>query len=289
MPRLEDLVATAQAAASAAAASSDTASTAAQFAADSIAGAVAQGVEQATADLDSRVAEKVNLSTSQTRGAVDLAVEARVDTLTHGELQQLGDDDHPQYHNDVRGDVRYWTKVLADERFAPLLHGHAQADIAGLTAALAGKASSVHTHQFADLPASAPRGRRDYYRIPAAIGPFGDTYVFPPDPAGAAHDAGRRIKVTVFISGWATAGTGMVLTPYRVPMTAGVSGAVQQISSDGAYIVFPTQYSDGFTWWFEDVIPSAGNWKYGFRAQGHLANQANIGIGSKILVEDIGV
>ena len=38
----------------------------------------------------------------------------------HGALGGLGDDDHPQYHNDTRGDVRYYTKTLADSTFEPL-------------------------------------------------------------------------------------------------------------------------------------------------------------------------
>ncbi len=32
----------------------------------------------------------------------------------HGELTGLGDDDHPQYHNDVRGDARYYTETELD-------------------------------------------------------------------------------------------------------------------------------------------------------------------------------
>lgn len=32
----------------------------------------------------------------------------------HGALSGLGDDDHPQYHNDTRGDIRYYTKTILD-------------------------------------------------------------------------------------------------------------------------------------------------------------------------------
>lgn len=32
----------------------------------------------------------------------------------HGTLSGLGDDDHEQYHNDVRGDIRYYTKAQTD-------------------------------------------------------------------------------------------------------------------------------------------------------------------------------
>ena len=37
----------------------------------------------------------------------------------HGELSGLGDDDHPQYHNNARGDARYYTQA----QIATLLAG----------------------------------------------------------------------------------------------------------------------------------------------------------------------
>lgn len=37
-----------------------------------------------------------------------------VGATDHGELVGLGDDDHPQYHNDARGDSRYYTQSLVD-------------------------------------------------------------------------------------------------------------------------------------------------------------------------------
>lgn len=50
-------------------------------------------------------------------------------TSDHGALTGLSDDDHPQYHNNTRGDARY----------SQLGHGHAIADTTGLQAALDGK------------------------------------------------------------------------------------------------------------------------------------------------------
>jgi len=35
----------------------------------------------------------------------------------HGALTGLGDDDHTQYHNDTRGDARYYTKTEADNKY----------------------------------------------------------------------------------------------------------------------------------------------------------------------------
>lgn len=50
----------------------------------------------------------------------------------HGALTGLADDDHPQYHNDTRGDARYYTQ-------------------AQITTFLAGKADSSHTHAASDI------------------------------------------------------------------------------------------------------------------------------------------
>lgn len=37
----------------------------------------------------------------------------------HGALTGLSDDDHTQYHNDTRGDARYYTKTLSDAAYEP--------------------------------------------------------------------------------------------------------------------------------------------------------------------------
>lgn len=50
----------------------------------------------------------------------------------HGGLTGLADDDHAQYHNDTRGDARYYTQ-------------------AQITTFLAGKADSSHTHATSDI------------------------------------------------------------------------------------------------------------------------------------------
>jgi len=42
----------------------------------------------------------------------------------HGELTGLTDDDHPQYHNNARGDDRYYTKTQTDANFATAAHNH---------------------------------------------------------------------------------------------------------------------------------------------------------------------
>jgi len=72
----------------------------------------------------------------------------------HGALTGLGDDDHPQYHDDARGDARYYTRPQADALLggkADSAHTHSIADTAGLQSSLDGKAAASHAHSFADV------------------------------------------------------------------------------------------------------------------------------------------
>lgn len=72
----------------------------------------------------------------------------------HGLLSGLADDDHPQYHNDTRGDARYYTKSQVDSSLsgkAASSHTHAISDTTGLQTALDGKASTSHSHAISDV------------------------------------------------------------------------------------------------------------------------------------------
>ena len=74
--------------------------------------------------------------------------------IDHASLNGLEADDHPQYHTDARGDVRYYTKAQVDAGLAGkanAAHGHSVADVAGLQAALDAKASASHGHAIADV------------------------------------------------------------------------------------------------------------------------------------------
>lgn len=74
--------------------------------------------------------------------------------IDHASLNGLEADDHPQYHTDARGDVRYYTKAQVDAELvgkANVAHGHGVADVAGLQAALDAKASASHGHTIADV------------------------------------------------------------------------------------------------------------------------------------------
>jgi hypothetical protein len=74
--------------------------------------------------------------------------------IDHASLNGLEADDHPQYHTDARGDVRYYTKAQVDAGLAgkaSAAHGHSVADVAGLQAALDAKANTSHGHAIADV------------------------------------------------------------------------------------------------------------------------------------------
>lgn len=74
--------------------------------------------------------------------------------IDHASLNGLEADDHPQYHTDARGDVRYYTKAQVDAGLAGkanTAHGHSVADVAGLQSALDAKASASHGHTIADF------------------------------------------------------------------------------------------------------------------------------------------
>lgn len=55
------------------------------------------------------------LLTTRAGGVIDGGAPAAGIT-DHGQLTGLGDDDHPQYHTDGRGDARYYTKAQVDAK-----------------------------------------------------------------------------------------------------------------------------------------------------------------------------
>lgn len=79
---------------------------------------------------------------------VDVAV-GTVGVTDHGALTGLSDDDHSQYHNDTRGDARYYTQTQIDALFAGLSADHG---------ALTGLADDDHTQYHTDA-----RGDARYY------------------------------------------------------------------------------------------------------------------------------
>ena len=87
-------------------------------------------------------------------------VDASGGSSDHGTLTGLSDDDHTQYHNDSRGDARYYTKSQVDTYLsgkADTSHTHSIANVTGLQTALDGKqasgsyAASSHTHTASEV------------------------------------------------------------------------------------------------------------------------------------------
>ncbi len=101
----------------------------------------------------------------------------------HGDLTGLEDDDHTQYHNDTRGDVRYYTKAQVDS-------------------SLSGKANTSHTHSASDIAS----GTLDTARI--ADGSIGLTKLV--DITNQIANQALVQVSTSTLKGRATAGTGNV-------------------------------------------------------------------------------
>lgn len=87
---------------------------------------------------------------------------AEVPAGDHGGLSGLADDDHTQYHNDTRGDARYYTQGDLDTALAgksDTSHTHTESDITDLDkytqaetdTLLSGKSDTGHTHTEADI------------------------------------------------------------------------------------------------------------------------------------------
>lgn len=67
----------------------------------------------------------------------------------HGALTGLSDDDHTQYHNNTRGDARYYTKAQVDTSLST--HTHTAGQVSGL-------ADVATSGAFADLSGTQPTG-----------------------------------------------------------------------------------------------------------------------------------
>lgn len=74
--------------------------------------------------------------------------------IDHGDLAGLNDDDHLLYHTDARGDVRYNTKAQITAFLAAkadTAHTHVISDVTGLQGALDAKADTAHSHVIGDV------------------------------------------------------------------------------------------------------------------------------------------
>lgn len=127
----------------------------------------------------------------------------------HGALTGLSDDDHPQYHNDTRGDARY----------SQLAHTHIISNVTGLQTALDGKQSSgdyatntglsdglalkanlVHTHTISNvtgLQAALDAKPSDTMKAHAASGLITTTFTASAGSGGAWTVAPAAYRVSV--------------------------------------------------------------------------------------------
>jgi hypothetical protein len=100
----------------------------------------------------------------------------------HGALTGLADDDHPQYHNNARGDARYYTESEVDTFLAGKSdtgHTHVIADVTGLQTALDSKSSVFSGTSIVTIPTSLPRGRFEHEETVAATGITGSMKIIP--------------------------------------------------------------------------------------------------------------
>lgn len=87
-------------------------------------------------------------------GAATISAGGGGGVTDHGALTGLGDDDHPQYLNNTRGDARYYTQAQVDTSLsskANTSHTHAITDVTNLQTTLSGKAATAHTHAAGDI------------------------------------------------------------------------------------------------------------------------------------------
>ena len=95
----------------------------------------------------------VNFSATDTNariGWVAVSQPISVDVNDHGGLTGLGDDDHAQYHNDARGDARYWplstdlaTQVELDAHISDSSAAHAASAISADSTTLVGTGTTA--------------------------------------------------------------------------------------------------------------------------------------------------
>lgn len=145
----------------------------------------------------------------------------------HGALSGLADDDHAQYHNDARGDARYYTQGAANAAFAPIAHASATNNPHSVTKAHVGLANVP------DLK----------HNLAAAVDPAAN------DDSGAGYAVGSRWVNTVAGSEWvcvdASAGAAAwVKTTTSTSGAAGAAGNVQYNNGGALAAESPFTYDE---------------------------------------------
>lgn len=143
-----------------------------------------------------------------------------VGVFDHGTLVGLGDDDHPQYHNDTRGDARYYTQTQIDALFAGLstdhgtltgladddhtqYHNDARGDARYYTqsqvdSSLSGKSDTSHAHSYLPLTGGTLTGGLKVQLAGSEPANFVDLYN---TDNATGEKAGIKVRTG---SGWAT-------------------------------------------------------------------------------------
>jgi hypothetical protein len=142
---------------------------------------------------------KIQIATIGTQGPP--GSDASGGSSAHATLTGLENDDHPQYHNEARGDARYYTKPQMDDALAgkaDTSHGHTISDVSGLQTALDGKLDASFailipkTGQVMVDFGNASGGEADLASVTVAAAWVTDSSVILCNPAGVAtpdHDA----------------------------------------------------------------------------------------------------
>jgi hypothetical protein len=109
------------------------------------------------AEVDDALATKANAEdlapVAESGSYIDLTNKPTIIT-DHGALSGLNDDDHPQYHNDTRGDVRYYTKAANNALLngkSNVAHDHTAADVTDFDTAADARIASAAGVSIASL------------------------------------------------------------------------------------------------------------------------------------------
>jgi hypothetical protein len=128
----------------------------------------------------------------------------------HGLLTGLTDDDHTQYHNDTRGDARYYTKSVVDTAMggkADTVHAHGAGDvtsgtfdIARIPTGTSGTTVSFGNHTHA--ASAIASGTLDVARLPTVLSTV-RAHTFSATPTVDPAVVGNNVTITIPSSGGA--------------------------------------------------------------------------------------
>lgn len=191
-------------------------------------------------------------------------------TSDHGALTGLSDDDHSQYHNDTRGDARYYTQTqLNAGQLNNIYYTETEVDIL-----LSGKANTSHTHtksqitDFSDADyATAAQGSLAASALQNVVE---DTT---PQLGGAldlnGNGLGNGAVTSLFIDT-----TGRIITGNPTADPLGVSAGSVLISTGNSGVSAPHPNADDL------IVESAGNTGMSLHSPDAIGAQIRVALGS---------